>query len=525
MQKHIAIFGSTSYIGTKLIIDLYNAGHKLTLFTRTARKLEFLNDECFYLQHTIPNICIVEQKIEEEEFDHIVEHLQGVDAVYYLVHSLYVSGKKDFLQEDNRLAALVARASSKAGVEQIIFMGGLGVEKEGYPLSKHLKSRQESAVYLRKHHNGVTEFRAGVIIGAGNSSFEIVRSLAKKMPFLLRPYSKEGLCQPIFIDDVIDYLIHALLNPNYYNQIAEIGCKDTLTYSQMIQRYAEHILDKKLVAIPIPYFAKLITPGLLSAVISRLSGIPAILVRRLLYGMYSAAVIGEHSIEKIDPHCPITPKTYDESIEIAAQRDEQGMLQSIWATPYELSVLNPEKKKQFLRMTSSEKEGMLYEGYSKEIDIKDIEAVFEKVKDIGGKTGYYSPKWLWLARGWIDILLGGRGLQQNKRNRSLIRVGDRIDFWVVTYYKNLAHNKVLRLKADMITPGDAWLQITIHPTEKEDKVMFTMTAYFDPRGIWGYLYWYSLYFIHKFIFKTMVENICKIEDQNITNSGESSAKK
>ncbi|HHD83306.1 MAG TPA: SDR family oxidoreductase [Campylobacteraceae bacterium] len=511
MQRHIAIFGSTSYIGTKLIIELYNAGHRLTLFTRTARKLEYLNNECFYLHQRDPNICIVEQQLKEEAFNDIVDALKGVDAVYYLVHSLYVQEKRDFFEEDNRLATLVALACKKASVEQIIFMGGLGVEKPGYPLSKHLLSRQETAKYLRLEHDGVTEFRAGVVIGAGNSSFEIVRSLATKLPFIFRPYEREGLCQPIFVDDVIAYLTHALMHPAYYNQIAEIGSEDVLTYSQMVQIYAATVLNKKLIAIPLPFFEKILTPYLLGRIISRMSGIPAILIERLLEGMFSAAIIGDHPLSKIDPQCPVVPKSYAEAVKIAAKRDEEALYQSVWATPYELSVFNPKKSKQFLYMSSQEKEGMLFETYSKVIDTKDIDTVFERVKNIGGMTGYYSPKWLWQIRGWIDIVLGGRGLMAKRRNPRLIRVGDRIDFWIVTFYQNLPHNKVLRLKADMITPGDAWLQFTIHPLEDEEKALFTLTAYFEPHGILGYLYWYSLYFIHKTIFKTMVERMTAVD--------------
>ncbi len=507
--KHIAIFGSTSYIGTHLITRLYNAGHRLTLITRTARKLEFLNHECFYLQRQVPDICIAEFQLKEETFGQITDTLRGVDAVYYLVHSLYVQDDNDFLQEDNRLAALTARACTSAGVRQIVFMGGLGVEKAGYPLSKHLRSRQETAQHLRLEHDNVTEFRAGVIIGAGNSSFEIVRSLATKLPFILRPYPKEGLCQPVFVDDVIQYLTHALLNERYFNQIAEIGSPEVLPYSKMVQLYASYVLHKKLCALPLPFFSLFLPPFFLSRIISRISAIPAILIERLLEGMRSAAVIGKYSVARIDPECPVVPLSYAASVRKAAQRDESAMYRSVWATPYELSVLNPEKKKQFMHMSSQEKEGMLFESFSKEIDVQEIEAVFDRIKNIGGKTGYYSPMWLWRLRGWIDVLLGGRGLRSQKSNPSLIRIGNRIDFWVVTYYRNFQNNKVLRLKADMITPGDAWLQFTIYPTENKDKALLTLTAYFEPHGIFGYLYWYSLYFIHKFIFRVMVENITK----------------
>ncbi|WP_345971345.1 SDR family oxidoreductase [Sulfurimonas sp. HSL1-6] len=507
-NHHIAIFGSTSYIGTHLIAKLYNAGYKITLFTRTTRKFEFLNDECYFLERTSPDICIAEQRLEVRGFDDIVTTLQGVDAVYYLVHSLYVKGDYDFSLKDNRLAGLVGKACTKAGVKQIIYLGGLGVETEGYPLSMHLRSRQQTAEFLCKEHDGVTEFRAGVIIGAGNSSFEIIRSLATKLPLVPKALGKEGLCQTIAVEDLVAYLTHALLNEKYYDQIVEIGSNEVLTYSAIVQTYADIVVDKKLHVAPLPLFNKIFTPYVLSKIISRMSGMRAILVERLLEGMNSAAIIGNHPVSKVDPHCPVKPKPFTEALRIAGQRCEELTYLSVWSTPYEESVLNPEKKKQFLRFTSELKEGMLFEAYSATFPAEKIEDVFYRVKDIGGTTGYYSPRWLWQVRGFIDVLLGGRGLRDTKRAPKFIRVGDRIDFWVVTFYKNKPGNKVLRLKAEMLTPGNAWLQFILQPVQEEEgKARLTLTAYFEPNGIGGYLYWYSLYFIHKYIFKTMVENI------------------
>lgn len=508
MNRHIAIFGSTSYLGTHLITKLYNEGYKITLFTRTTRKFEFLNDECYFLKRTYPDFCLAEQRLEVRGFDDIVETLQGVDAVYYLVHSLYVKGGYDFSLKDNRLAELVGKACAKAGVEQILYVGGLGVETQGYPLSMHLRSRQQTAEFLRKEHNAVTEFRAGIIIGAGNSSFEIIRSLATKLPFVPKPLGREGLCQTIFVEDLIAYLTHALLNEKYYDKIVEVGSDEVLTYSAIVQTYADVVVGKKMPVVPLPLFYRIFTPHLLSKIISRMSGMPAILIERLLEGMSSAAIIGNHPVYKIDPQCPVKPKPFAEALKIAGKRCEELTYLSIWSTPYEESVLNPEKKKQFLRFTSELKEGMLFETYSATFPAEKMENVFYRVKDIGGTTGYYSPKWLWQVRGFIDVLLGGRGLRDTKRGPKLIRVGDRIDFWVVTFYKNRPDHKVLRLKAEMITPGNAWLQFIIQPVQEEEgKARLTLTAYFEPSGIGGYLYWYSLYFIHKYIFRTMVENI------------------
>lgn len=506
MSQHVALFGPTGYIGTKMVIDLYNTGVKLSLFSRSTRNLDYLQDECFLFLHKNPNICIVKQFIKEQYFDDMVESLRGVDVAYYLIHSLNVS-KDDFLNTDNALAELVARACEKAGVKQIIYLGGLGVDTAKAPLSKHLLSRQETAEHLRMHHHCVTEFRAGVIIGAGSVSFEIIRSLGTKLPFMPKLSIKEGLCQPIFVDDVISYLLHAKMNPNYFNQIAEIGSKDVLSYTQMIQQFREVIVGNKILMVRVPLLDKILTPTVLSYIIAHLTHMPQILIKRLLEGMSSFAIVGEHSVEKIDADCPVHPLDYIESIKEATKRSEDAMYQSIWNTPYELSVLNAENKKQFLYLTSKEKEGMLYEEFSQIIPIEDMDRVFENIKNIGGKTGYYSPRWLWQVRGLIDKLLGGSGLIPNKRNPKLLRVGDRIDFWAVTYYRNWKYTKVLRLKATMKSPGDAWLQFSITTSKDKTSAVLTLKAYFEPSGVWGYIYWYSLYFIHKYIFKEMVQNI------------------
>jgi uncharacterized protein YbjT (DUF2867 family) len=506
---HIAIFGPTGYIGTKLIRDLYNTGHKLTLFSRSTRKLDYLQTDCFLLKHYEPNICIIQQFLEEQYYEDIVYNLQGVDVVYYLVHSLYINEKSNFLSKDNQLASLIAKASTKAGVKQIVYLGGLGVDKPEAPISKHLLSRQDTANYLRKYHNNVTEFRAGVIIGAGSSSFEIIRSLGNKLPFLPKLPGIEGLCQPIFVDDVIAYLIHAKLNELYKNQIVEIGSDDVLTYSEMIRIFALEIRHVELAIVPLPIINRLLTVSVLSYIISHMSNMPYLLIKRLLEGMNSYAIVSDYPVAKIDPSCPIKAKSFKESLVIATQRLEEAMFQSVWSIPYELSVLNAEKKTQFLHLSSKELEGMLFEEYSTKIEVEEMEQVFDTIKTIGGERGYFSPRWLWEIRGFIDKLLNGRGLCPNPRDPRLLRVGDRIDFWEVSYYRNWRDHKVLRLKANMKTPGTAWLQFVIQSSKKRDSATFTLSAYFEPKGIAGYLYWYSLYFIHKFIFKYMVKEIIK----------------
>lgn len=507
--KHIAIFGATGYIGTKVLIELYNLGHYVTIFVRESRNMSFINEECTLFEYTNTRICIASINIEEKEHINIRELLSGVDAVYYFIHSL-TTKTENFLNLDNHLAELVASVSKEAGVKQIIYLGGLGIDRPDKPLSKHLKSRQETAQHLRLRHDCVTEFRAGVIIGEGSASFELIRALGDKLPFIPDLGKEEGYCQPIFVNDVIDYLTHALRNPLYYGQIVEIGCGEDLQYSDIVMRYVKITLEKKLLLIPMPFASLWLTPEVISWFAARLSGMPYILIYRLIAGAYCDAVVEEFPVSKIDKRSPISITSLDEAIIIASKRSEEGYINSAWDTPYEISVLNEKRKKQLGFITSQEKNGLIFDEYSQKIPLDKADLIFNRVKSIGGKNGYYSVSYLWKIRGCIDTFLGGPGLNNwARRSPKLMRVGDRIDFWVVTYYINRTNRKVLRLKANMKTPGNAWLQFSIEQIEQTDEALFIMRPYFDPEGLLGYLYWYSLHFIHKIIFKQMVKNLTK----------------
>ncbi len=360
MQRHIAIFGVTGYIGTKTLIELYNRGDRITLFARNVRKLHYLNDEFELLQAKGTTLCIVETAIEDQHYDLIRDALRGVDAVYYLVHSLNID-HGSFLNKDNHMADLVATAADEAKVKQIIYLGGLGSDTQDTPLSKHLQSRHETGDHLRSFHQAVTEFRAGIIIGEGSASFELIRSLGTKLPLIPDLGKKEGYCQPIFVNDVIAYLLHALLDPRYYGKIAEIGCNEVVHYSEMIKVYARSVNKRHIVSISLPFVDVLLTPGVISWFASRLSGMPYILIYRLVEGTYSHAIVHDLPVKAIDPLSTISPLPLEEAMKIAAQRSEEGFINSLWSTPYELSVLNKERKKQLLSLGSQETDGLIYD--------------------------------------------------------------------------------------------------------------------------------------------------------------------
>ena len=509
MSRHIAIFGATGYIGTKLLAELYDRGERLTLFARNTRKLRYLNDGSGLLHRHDVGLCIVETAIDPQQYDLIRNVLEGVDAVYYLVHSLYIEDG-DFKDKDDLMAKIVATAAKEAGVEQIIYLGGLGVDSTDTPLSKHLQSRQNSGRSLREHHPAVTEFRAGVIIGEGSASFELIRSLATKLPLLPDLGKREGHCQPIFVSDVISYLIHALLTPEYYDKIAEIGSDEVLRYRDMVQSYAQHVHKRRMMTLSLPFMDRLLSPKVISWFASRMSGMPYQLIYLLIEGVHSNAIIHDHPIKDIDPDISITPLRIEEALKVASKRSEEGFINSLWSTPYELSVLNKERKRQLFLVNTQETDGLIFDEYHTEIPAEKVEQIFKKIKVIGGKSGYYSTPWFWKSRGFIDKLLGGPGLNQwSRRSSSLLRVGDRIDFWVVTCFIDEPHQKVLRLKANMKAPGTAWLQFSIDQPRGSTKARLSIRPYFDSSSISGYLYWYSLSLIHKITFKQMLDNISK----------------
>jgi len=498
----IAIFGSTGYVGKKLTRVLYNKNYKLTLFARSIRKLEYIQNSKFFIWHK-PNICMVEQELSVANFKEIVENLKGIDIVFYLIHSLNET-KLDYRKKDNNLASLVAMASTKAGVKQIIYLGGFG-DRNDPKTSKHLISRQETADYLRKYHHNVTEVRAGIIIGAGSMSFELIKASAEFLP-IIPEFKDEGKANITFIDDILKALSKVINNEEYFNKIVEIGHPEPLTYSEMVKIYAKEILNKIIKTIKLPDFIlKYIdNPKFISFVLSRISGIEAHIIKPLVESIHSDALIDKYKDTKLVPH----PIDFKRAIQIAVQRIEDNEIECYWNVPYEYSVFNLYRVKQFSNALNNNE--LLKEEVSKEIPASKVEQVFNNLKSLNYKgCGYFSPMWMWKTRAFIDRLLGGRGLGKRVVSPTNLKVGDTFDFWVVTYLKNTEKEKLIRLKSTMKMPGVGWLQG--HIEKKDDKYIFTLTAYFLPTNKFSLPYWYSFFFVHKYIFNKMYNNILNNE--------------
>ncbi len=516
-KKEVAIFGATGYVGLILVNRLIKENISLKLFIRNKRRLRYLKEQ--------GNFCSCDIPIERQNEDVIADELAFCDVVYYLIHSM--SPVNDSFEDiDNELARVVAAASEKAGIRQIIYLGGLGIEKEGHPLSSHLKSRQITGEMLRSTGVSVTEIRAGVIIGAGSVSFEMIRALALKLPFIPELAYNKGLCQPVDIDDVVSYLFHVYLHPVFMGQIIEVGMDEAYGYDEMITLFAKHGKHRRIYRLSLPYLEYIFTKNLVVRIISFLSAVPYEVARPLVEGMDSLSIKGEYAYESIHTSCPltvdisrknalingdfnvITPLSFLESIKKASNYEREGRVESYWSVPLELQVLSKEKEK-FLYTDHYEKNGLLFEKRVRTVQADDVEKIFGEVKKIGGDHGYWSPQWMWSIRALSDKLMGGPGLDTGRRmHEHETRIGERIDFWVVTDYLDIADKKVLTLKARLKSPGNSWLQFALIREEKDHTAWkFMLRAYFEPFGLLGYAYWYSLFFVHKYIFTKMIDTI------------------
>ena len=500
LQNHrIAIFGATGYIGLIVSEMLANTKVHAKLFVRNKRRVNYLIAKC-------KNLAVNDTPLEEENIEILSQELSGYDTVIYLIHSMTKEQSGSFAAQDDILASIVGDASCRANVKNIIYLSGLGIEKDGHKLSNHLASRQHTAVELGKFGVPVTEFRAGVIIGDGSASFEIIRNLGTKMPIFPKLSIETGLCQPIDVDAVISYIFQGVHNEKFHGNIVEIGCDEVYKYSQMVKIFSEEVKKRAMPYFPLPVIEKLISKGLISWVISRATSLPIQLTKPLIGGIDSYAIIGDYPVSRYDPDCPVKPLTYSQAIAIAADKEAKGQTISLWGLPIEEQVYESQESDHFrFEYNATEINGMFYEERSLELADDEIKPVFDEIKRIGGKNGYWSPQWLWEIRGFIDTLLGGPGLSGRIRNYSEIREGERMDFWVISRYIDRGDLKKLRLKARMKTPGNAWLEFTI--TKREDGNFLVLRAYFEPSGMWGYAYWYSLYFIHKYVFTKMINTL------------------
>jgi len=418
----------------------------------------------------------------------LVPALRDVRALYYLVHSM--GGGSDFLQRDLEAARHCAEAARAAGVEQIIYLGGLGDPAAN--LSPHLRSRQETGAALREAGVPVTEFRAAVIVGSGSLSFEMIRYLTERLPIMICPRWVFTRIQPIAIRDVLAYLVATLDRPESKDRVLEIGGADVLTYAETMTVYARvRGLKRRLIAVPV------LTPRISSYWVHLVTPIPATIAQPLIKGLGNEVVVRDTSARQLFPS--IEPLDYESAVRLALDKMDRRDVETAWSDA--LSSSQGAK----VPVALITQEGLIIERRQMRVAASP-EAVYAIFAGLGGKRGWLYLDWAWQLRGWVDRLFGGVGMRRGRRDPDGLRAGDSLDFWRV---ERVAPGRLLRLRAEMRVPGRAWLQFEVVP-ETDGRSRLVQTAFFDPKGLSGLLYWYALYPIHALIFSGLIRAIARL---------------
>lgn len=481
-KKPVLVTGATGYIGARLVPRLLEAGYRVRVLVRDPSRLDgrpWANQV---------EICAGDVLKPET----LAPALDGVVAAFYLIHSM--TGHADFHDRDVVAARNFGAAARAAGVEQVIYLSGLGQESDE-ALSDHLSSRHATGEALRESGVPVTELRAAVIVGSGSLSFEMIRNLTERLPVMIVPKWAATRIQPIGIREVLVYLIATLETPACAGRIIEIGGSDVLTYADMMTQYAEERgLRRWLIHVPV------LTPRLSSYWVHWVTPVPASVAKPLIEGLRNEVIVHDPSARTLFPD--IEPADYRTSVRRALERIREGDIESIWSDA--LSSSQGDRKPSFFRL----EQGMFIERREQAVDAPVAE-VFRAFTSLGGERGWLAFDWAWKARGILDRLVGGVGMRRGRRDPVELRVGDALDFWRV---EAVEHDHLLRLRAEMKVPGRAWLQFEVEPAG-DGRARLVQTAYFASKGLGGLLYWYALYPIHGLIFGQMPKRIGALAEE------------
>jgi uncharacterized protein YbjT (DUF2867 family) len=491
------VTGPTGYIGGRLVPQLLSAGKRVRVF---ARHPERLRDAPWYGDVEIATG-------DAHDAVAVRAAMNGVDVVYFLVHSLTVKG--GFAASERSMASCFAIEAKRAGISRIVYLGGLVPEGKTSELSEHLRSRSQVGDILR--HSGVptAELRAAVILGSGSASFEMLRYLTERLPAMITPKWVHNRIQPIAIRDVLRYLVACADLPSDVNRKFDIGGPDVLTYSEMMQRYAIIGGLRKRVIVPV----KVLTPNLSSHWVGLITPVPASIARPLVESLRHEVICSESDIKDYIPDPPEGLLGLDLAISLALKRVQDADVTTRWS-----SASIPGAPEEPLPSDPDWAGGSLF------TDIRQVTTkatpgeVWRVIEGVGGENGWYSFKLAWKVRGWLDRGVGGVGLRRGRRNPNQLMVGETVDFWRV---EEIDPEKLLRLRAEMRLPGLAWLDFTVS-TNDIGKTVLGQRATFYPRGLAGHVYWYAVLPFHGIVFGNMINNMAKAanaEAQNPTTIG------
>jgi uncharacterized protein YbjT (DUF2867 family) len=464
----ILVTGATGYVGGCLVPRLLEEGYRVRVLARDPKRI---SGRAWYSQVELVKGDLLSLELVEQA-------LQDVSAAYYLVHNMS-SGRNYFGREINAARNLASEATN-AGVEHIIYLGGLA--DPGEDIGPHMRSRIQTGDILRQGCAAVTEFRASLVIGSGSISFEMIRYLTEQFPILIGPRWIYNRTQPISIQNILEYLLAALDNPACRGRIYEIGGASIHTYAETLSIYANlRGLKRRTIALPgmpvtlMAAFADILTP------------VPARIAGPLLGGMRSNSVVRTDSARR--DFSRINPISYAASVSLALDRLSPDCLESTW-----------EKDASSFKI---KQQGFFIEGQQIRLKVQPA-VVYDVVTGLGGKHGWLYLDDLWKLRGFFDRLVGGPGLRGRRTDGKLVE-GDVLDFYRV---ETLEQNQLMRLKAEVKAPGLGWMEWRIRSHSAEETLL-SQIAYFTPSGAPGFLYWYFMLPVHRLVFSGLIKAVAR----------------
>jgi len=469
----VLLTGATGYIGKRLLVDLITAGHQVVCCVRDKKRF---NPE----PSLLPGIEVIEVDFLDKES--LIRIPKDIDGAYYLMHSM--SSSEDYESLELASAQNFREIVNNTNAQHVVYLSGIINEKS---LSKHLSSRKAVESELAKGKYHFTTLRAGIIIGSGSASFEIIRDLVEKLPAMITPIWLKTKCQPIGIRDVIDFLKDTLFNKATFDRDFDIGGPDVISYKEMLLGYAKvRGLRRKILVVPV------MTPKLSSYWLYFVTSTSFKLASALVSSMKIEVICRNNELNNI---LNINPIGYEEALKRTLLKIEGQQIVSSWKDSF-VSGRFDFNISEFLTVPTY---GCFLDKRSQ--FMSNQECSIERVWSIGGKTGWYYGNWLWKLRGFLDRLAGGVGLRRGRTHEHQLSVGDAVDFWRVLYADK--EEGRLLLFAEMKLPGEAWLEFKV--------VSGTLwqTATFRPKGLLGRIYWYAVYPFHGLIFNGMLNKLTR----------------
>jgi len=477
MPGPVLLTGATGYVGGRLRRLLEEAGSPLRCL---ARRPEELAARVAPTTEVVPGDVLDAVSLRQA--------LAGVEVAYYLVHSM--GAGDDFEARDRKAAETFGAAAAAAGVRRIVYLGGLA---HGEDLSPHLRSRIEVGRILRESGVETVELRASIVLGSGSLSFEMIRALVERLPWMVTPRWVDVRAQPIAIDDLLAYLMEARSLETGGSRVYEIGGADAVSYGDLMREYArQRGLRRHMLRVPF------LSPRLSSLWLGLVTPLYARIGRKLIESIKHPTVVEDHAALRA---FAVRPRGMPDAIAAAMRNEEREFAETRWYDAY--SSAGEEQGFAGARFGNR-----LVDARSVDLDV-DARAAFAPVQRIGGANGWYAFDGLWKLRGFLDLLVGGVGTRRGRPSPEDLQVGDALDFWRVEAFEP---GRLLRLRAEMKVPGRAWLELETVPREGGGSTL-RQTAVFDPVGLGGLLYWYAIWPLHALVFRRMLRNLARAAEQ------------